>query len=86
MIFNTIQNYHIDSFSKSAVSTLAGGSMFRSLVGGVVPLFVPILFGKLGYSWGISMYAFLSVAIAPAPIVFYHYGPKFRDRFPLTLG
>lgn len=51
VIFNTIQNYYIDSFSKYAASAIAGGSVFRSLVGGVVPLFAPAMFDKLGYGW-----------------------------------
>lgn len=85
VVFNTIQNYYIDSFSKYAASALAGGSVFRSLIGGVVPLFAPAMFEKLGYGWGISIFGFLAVAIGPAPIVFYYYGPKIRERFPLVL-
>ncbi|KAJ9660196.1 hypothetical protein H2198_002702 [Neophaeococcomyces mojaviensis] len=76
VIFNSIQNYYIDSFSKYAASALAGGSVFRSIVGGVVPLFAPTVFDKLGYGWGISIFAFLAVAVAPSPILFYYYGPR----------
>lgn len=86
LIFNTVQNYYIDSFSKYAASAIAGGSVFRSLAGGVVPLIAPPLFEKLGYGWGISIFAFLAVAIAPAPLLFYFYGPKIRERFPLELA
>ena len=85
VIFNTIQNYYIDSFSKYAASAIAGGSVFRSFVGGVVPLFAPAMFEKVGYGWGISVFGFLALAIGPAPIIFYYYGPKIRARFPLTL-
>lgn len=84
MILNTVQNYYIDSFSKYAASAIAGGSVFRSLMGGVVPLFAPMLFDKLGYGWGISVFAFLSIAIAPAPLIFYHYGARIRERFQLS--
>lgn len=86
VVFNTIQNYYIDAFSKYAASAIAGGSVFRSLVGGVVPLFAPPMFDKLGYGWGISIFGFLAVAIGPAPLLFYRYGPKIRERFPLTLS
>lgn len=85
VIINTVQNYYIDSFSTYAASAIAGGSVFRSLVGGVVPLFAPALFEKLGYGWGISVFGFLALAIGPAPIIFYYYGPRIRERFPLTL-
>lgn len=85
VIFNTVQNYYIDSFSKYAASAIAGGSVFRSLVGGVVPLVAPPMFEKLGYGWGISTFGFLAVAIGPAPLIFYYYGPRIRERFPLNL-
>lgn len=85
LIFNTVQNYYIDSFSKYAASAIAGGSVFRSLIGGVVPLFAPAMFGKLGYGWGISVFAFLSILIAPSPVIFYYYGQRLREKYPLRL-
>jgi hypothetical protein len=84
-VFNTVQNYYIDSFSKYAASAIAGGSVFRSLVGGVVPLFAPALFEQFGYGWGVSVFAFLSVLIAPSPLIFYYYGGRLRERFPIKL-
>ncbi|KIV89362.1 hypothetical protein PV10_08938 [Exophiala mesophila] len=83
VIFNTVQNYYIDSFSQYAASAIAGGSVFRSLLGGVVPLFAPMLFEKIGYGWGISCFGFLAVLIAPSPLLFYYYGARIRERFQL---
>lgn len=51
IILNTTTNYYIDSFEKYAASAIAAGAVFRSLVGGIVPLFAPALFEKLGYGW-----------------------------------
>lgn len=85
MILNTVQNYYIDSFEKYAASAIAAGALFRSLVGGVIPLFAPALFEKLGYGWGISVFGFLSLALAPAPILFYIFGERVRKRFPVDL-
>ena len=70
MILNTVQNYYIDSFEKYAASAIAGGALFRSIFGGVVPLLAPGLFRKLGYGWGISVFAFVALLLAPAPLVF----------------
>jgi MFS family permease len=84
-VFNTVQNYYIDSFSKYAASAIAAGSFFRSLLGGVVPLFAPQLFEGLGYGWGISIFAFASLAIAPSPLLFYYFGGKLRERFQITM-
>ncbi|KAK4937533.1 hypothetical protein LTR66_015182 [Elasticomyces elasticus] len=86
VVFNTVQNYYIDSFSKYAASAIAGGSVFRSLCGGVVPLFAPTMFEKLGYGWGVSIFGFMAIAIAPAPLLFYYYGPKLRERFPINIS
>jgi len=83
VVFNTVQNYYIDSFEKYAASAIAGGSVFRSVFGGIVPLFAPTLFEKLGYGWGISVFAFLSVLIAPSPILFYYFGGRIRERFQI---
>jgi predicted MFS family arabinose efflux permease len=85
MILNTCQNYYIDSFEKYAASAIAAGAAFRSILGGVTPLFAPAVFEKLGYGWGVSVFAFLSVVIAPAPLVFYRYGDKIRERFWIDL-
>ncbi|KAI7519830.1 hypothetical protein KC331_g20510 [Hortaea werneckii] len=85
MILNCTQNYYIDSFEKYAASAIAAGAVFRSLVGGVVPLFAPALFEKLGYGWGISLFGFLAVAIAPAPIFFFMYGQQVREKFWVDL-
>ena len=85
MILNCTQNYYIDSFEKYAASAIAAGAMFRSLLGGVTPLFAPALFDKLGYGWGISVFGFLALVIAPAPSVFFIYGQQVREKFWVDL-
>ncbi|KAF2720382.1 MFS general substrate transporter [Polychaeton citri CBS 116435] len=85
MIMNTVQNYYIDSFERYAASAIAAGAVFRSLIGGVAPLFAPALFDKLGYGWGVSVFGFLGLAIAPAPIVFYVFGQRIREKFSIAL-
>lgn len=84
VVFNAVQNYYIDSFSKYAASAIAGGSVFRSLLGGVTPLIAPLLFQKLGYGLGISCFGFVAVLIAPSPLLFYYYGERIRHRFQIT--
>lgn len=85
VILNTVQNYYIDSFEKYAASAIAGGSVFRSVMGGVVPLFAPVMFERLGYGWGISVFGFLTVVVAPSPVVFWYYGAWLRERFVLKV-
>ena len=84
-IFNALQNYYIDSFAKYAASAIAAGAVFRSIVGGVIPLFAPALFDRLGYGWGISVFAFVSLLLSPSPLLFYYYGERLRVNFAITL-
>ncbi|KAK5119128.1 hypothetical protein LTR62_000339 [Meristemomyces frigidus] len=85
MILNTTQNYYIDSFEKYAASAIAAGALFRSVFGGVIPLVAPLMFEKIGYGWGVSVFGFLGLAIAPAPLVFYYYGQRIREAFTIEL-
>ena len=85
MILNTTTNYYIDSFERYSASAIAAGAVFRSIVGGVVPLFAPAMFESLGYGWGISVFGFMALAIAPAPMIFYYFGQRIRERFTIDL-
>lgn len=84
-IFNTVQNYYIDSFESMAASALAAGAFLRSMVGGLVPLFVPQMFEQLGYGWGMSVFGIISVILMPAPLLFFFYGAKLREKYKLDL-
>lgn len=85
MILNCTQNYYIDSFEQYAASAIAAGTVFRSLVGGVVPLGAPELFERLGYGWGVSVFAFVGVLLSPAPVLFFRYGEGIRERWRVEL-
>lgn len=45
-IFNTVQTYYIDAYTANAASALAAGSFLRSVIGGIVPIFVGKMFDK----------------------------------------
>lgn len=84
-IFNSVQNYYIDAFERYAASAIAAGALFRSLVGGVIPLFTPLLLDKYGVGWGMSVFGFVGVALAPSPLLFYYFGEGLRERFAIEL-
>lgn len=81
-IFNTIQTYYIDAYESHAASAIAAGAFLRSVVGGIVPLFVSGMFDAIGYGWGMSVFGILSVILMPAPSVFYWIGRRLRERVP----
>jgi hypothetical protein len=85
LIFSTVQNYYIDAFEKYSASAIAAGAVFRAILGGIVPVISPSLFTSLGYGWGFSVLAFLAIALSPAPPLFYHYGPRLREKFTVKL-
>jgi len=84
-ILNCTTNYYIDCFEKYAASAIAAGALFRGIVGGVVPLFVPSLVDAISYGWTISIFGFLSVLLAPAPLLFFFYGGKIREKYQVDL-
>lgn len=83
-VFNSTQNYYIDAFERYAASAIAAGALFRSLFGGVVPLFAGGLFELLGPGWGMSIFGFVALAIAPSPL-FCYFGERVRKRFEVDL-
>ena len=85
VIFSAVQNYYIDAFEKYAASAIAAGAVFRAVVGGIVPAVAPSIFEALGYGWSFTLLAGLSAILAPAPPLFYRYGPWLRERFAIEL-
>ena len=85
LIFNTVQNYYIDAFAKYAASAIAAGAVFRSLIGGLLPLAAPQMLIGLGYGWGLSVFGFLSLALAPSPLLFWYFGERLRLRYAIDL-
>lgn len=84
-ILNATQNYYIDSFMKYAASAIAAGAVFRSILGGILPLAATSLFETIGYGWGISVFAFMSLLLSPAPLLFMKYGGAVRERYQVDL-
>lgn len=85
MILNTVSNYFIDSFEKYAASAIAGGSLFRSVLAGIVPLLTPLILDQFGYGAGFSIFAVMAVVLAPSPLLFYFYGASLREKFAIEL-
>ncbi|KAG7419219.1 Efflux pump FUBT [Fusarium oxysporum f. sp. rapae] len=78
LVFLSIMNYLIDSYTIFAASVLAASSILRSLFGAAFPLFTVQMYGNLGLHWASSVPAFLALACVPFPFLFYKYGPQIR--------
>ncbi|KAL4780938.1 major facilitator superfamily domain-containing protein [Aspergillus varians] len=82
-VFIYASNYLTDSYGVYAASALAGNSVMRSILGGVMPLVGNYLYDGLGPNWAGTLLGLLEVAIIPIPFVFYKYGYKIRMKSAL---
>jgi hypothetical protein len=84
-IFNSVQNFYIDAFTRYAASAIAAGSLFRSLVGACFPLFGSDMYNAVGYGWGCTILAAAGVVLMPMPMLIMKYGRRVRERYPVKL-
>jgi MFS family permease len=80
VIFLSIINYLIDSYTIFAASVLAANSVLRSLFGFAFPLFTTNMYQNLGIHWASCVPAFLALACVPAPLLLLKYGAQIRAR------
>lgn len=83
--FQALFNYIGMSFWRFVASAFAGNALFRSFIGGALPLVGRSMFVNLGsekfpVGWGCTIMGFLCAAMTGIPILFYLRGPKLRAR------
>lgn len=76
-----IQIYLIDCYIRYAASVVAVITILRSIVGALLPLAGLSLYDALGYGWGNSVLAFMSMPMAIVPVIFWKFGARIRARF-----
>ncbi|KAG0158869.1 hypothetical protein PDIDSM_6389 [Penicillium digitatum] len=84
-VFIYASNYLTHSYGMYAASALAGNSVIRSILGGVLPLAGTSMYSSLGPNWAGTLLGVLEIVIVPIPFVFYKYGHKIRMKSPLIL-
>jgi hypothetical protein len=77
--------YLVDTYTRYSASALAANTILRSVVGAVLPLAGQPMYDALGLGWGNSVLAFFALTFIPVPWLFFKYGEKLRDRFPVKL-
>lgn len=81
LIYYSLNNYIIDTYSKYAASALATKVFLRSAGGAAFPLFTMQMYRKLGLHWASFLLAFLTTAMIALPFAFYKWGKQLRRRF-----
>ncbi|KAH6887661.1 major facilitator superfamily domain-containing protein [Thelonectria olida] len=84
LVFLSLLNYLIDSYTIFAASALAANSVLRSLLGAAFPLFSTKMYDGLGIHWASSVPGFLALACLPFPFVFYRYGARIRSKCAMS--
>ena len=79
-LYNSANNYLVDSYQHQAASALAAKTFLRSFWGAAVVLFTTQMYDRLGYQWASSLLAFISLACCTIPYVFFFYGARIRRR------
>ncbi|PYH41514.1 MFS transporter [Aspergillus saccharolyticus JOP 1030-1] len=82
-VFIYATNYLAGSYGVYAASAMAGNSVIRSILGGVLPLVGTYMYSGIGPHWSGTLLGLLEVLIVPIPFVFYKYGYKIRERSTL---
>jgi len=77
--------YCIDAFTIYAASAIAAITIFRSVLGGVLPLAGESMYDSLGLGWGNTLLAFIAALMCPIPVVLLKYGETLRKRKELKL-
>lgn len=76
--FMSISIYLVDAYTEHAVSAIAASTVFRSLLGALLPLAGRKMFEALGLGWGSSLLAFIAILMVPLALFFIKYGERIR--------
>ena len=75
-----IMTYLVDAFPIYAASATAANTIWRSIVGALLPLAGPPMYARLGLGWGNSLLGFIAIAMLPIPILLERYGERIRKN------
>ncbi|KAK6087437.1 major facilitator superfamily transporter [Seiridium cupressi] len=79
-LYNSANNYLVDSYQHLAASALAAKTCIRSFWGAAVVLFTIQMYHRLGDQWASTLLAFIALACCAIPFCFWQWGAKIRAR------
>jgi hypothetical protein len=66
--------YLVDAYTVHAASVSAAATVFRSLLGALLPLAGNSMYNVMGVGWGTSLLGFIAVAFIPLPFILWNFG------------
>ncbi|KAH3668812.1 hypothetical protein OGAPHI_002567 [Ogataea philodendri] len=85
LIISGIFTYTTDAYRLFAASAAAANTFTRCSMAGIFPLFGLQMYEKLGVNYACLLLAMLALLLAPAPLFFYKFGSKLRQRSKLEV-
>ncbi|KAI1772878.1 major facilitator superfamily domain-containing protein [Hypoxylon cercidicola] len=79
-LYNSANNYLVDTYQHAAASALAAKTCIRSFWGAGVVLFTNQMYDTLGYQWASSLLGFIGLGCCLIPFLFWFFGDKIRQR------
>ncbi|XPS73247.1 hypothetical protein M3J09_005397 [Ascochyta lentis] len=79
-VYSGVFTFLVEAYPLYAASALAANSFARSYFAAAFPLFGVQMYNNLGYQWATSLLAFLALAMAPFPILFFRFGKRLRGN------
>jgi multidrug resistance protein len=79
-LYNSANNYLVDSYQHQAASALAAKTFIRSFWGAATVLFTTQMYDRLGLQWASSLLGFISLACCAIPFGFWVFGERIRRR------
>ncbi|KAI0788184.1 MFS general substrate transporter [Fomes fomentarius] len=83
-IFFTFLTYTSQTYTIYASSSGACNIFARCMIGSFFPIVAHSVIDNLGSEWGVSVFAFISLALIPIPLAFLRWGPVLRARSPMA--
>jgi hypothetical protein len=71
--------YLVDTYTVYAASVSAASTVFRSLLGALLPLAGNSMYNTMGVGWGTSLLGFIAVTFIPVPLIFWKFGQQIRE-------
>ncbi|EXJ91425.1 hypothetical protein A1O1_04537 [Capronia coronata CBS 617.96] len=84
LTFSGVFTFLVEAYPLYAASALSANSFARSSFAGAFPLFGLQMYHTLNFHWASTLLAFLTLAMAPFPYLFFIYGKRLRQKSKFT--
>ncbi|OAF55422.2 hypothetical protein VC83_08364 [Pseudogymnoascus destructans] len=85
-IYVSTYEYIIDSYGNHSAIALASITMVRYLIAGGMVIAARPMYEGIGVHWTLTFLGCIAVILAPAPLIFWRYGAKLREKSSYAKG